>query len=355
MRKVRFPTITEQVEDHLRKELARGRWAGLMPGKHVLAAELGVNNKTVEAALRQLEADGLLEGQGAGRRKSIRMAEKPKRRMLRIALLLGESVDLGLDYVVELRHRLQESGHAVQVAPRAMMDLHDDPQRLARLVRSTEADAWVVLGGSRRVLEWFAERPEAVFALFGRRDELPLAAVGPDKAAATAAATRELIRLGHRRIVLMARPRRRLPEPGAAEKAFLAELESHGLAVGDYNLPAWEETPEDYHKCLEELFRVTPPTAMIIDEAPFFFAAQQFISRRGLRVPEDVSLVATDPDPAFHWCRPSVAHITWDSDPVVRRVVLWAANVSRGKEDRRQTLTPAAFVEGGTIAQARDR
>jgi DNA-binding LacI/PurR family transcriptional regulator len=194
-----------------------------------------------------------------------------------------------------------------------------------------------------------------VFALFGRRGGLPLAGTGPDKPCAIAATTRELIRLGHRRIVLMVRPRRRLPQPGEQEKAFLAELESHGLAVGDYNLPAWEETPEDYHKCLEELFRVTPPTAMIIDEAPFFFAAQQFISRRGLRVPEDVSLVATDPDPAFHWCRPSVAHITWDSDPVVRRVVLWAANVSRGKEDRRQTLTPAAFVEGGTIAQARDR
>jgi len=29
--------------------------------------------------------------------------------------------------------------------------------------------------------------------------------------------------------------------------------------------------------------------------------------------------------------------------------VTWAANVSRGKEDRRQTMTKAEFVEGGTI------
>lgn len=349
MAKVRFLNLTEQVAEHLRRELARGRWVGLMPGKHELAAEFEVNNKTVEAALRHLEAEGLLVPQGAGRRRLIHMAERPQRKMLRIALLLNETLDLGLDYVVELRHRLLEAGHAVQVAPRTLVDLHDNSLQLGGLLRSTEADAWVVLGGSRRVLEWFAQRPEPTFALFGRRGGLPLAATGPDKPAAITEATRELIRLGHRRIVFLARPRRRLPEPGAPEKAFLRELASQGLPVGDYNLPAWEETPEDFHKCLEELFRVTPPTAVIVDETGFFFAAQQFLSRRGLRVPEDVSLIATDPDPGYHWCLPSIAHIKWESGPLVRRIARWATSVSQGKEDRRQTLTPAAFVEGGTI------
>jgi DNA-binding LacI/PurR family transcriptional regulator/ribosomal protein S25 len=355
MAKVRFLTLTEQVAEHLRGELARGRWTGLMPGKHELAAELEVNNKTVEAALRQLETEGLLVPRGAGRRRAIRSGEQVPRRVLRIALLVGETADLGLDYVVELRHRLLEAGHAVQIAPRMMADLRHDPGRVAGLVRSMEADVWVVLGGSRRLLEWFARQPAPTFALFGHRGALPLAATGPDKPAAITAATRELIRLGHRRIVLMARPRRRLPEPGVPEKAFLAELAAHGLTVGEYNLPAWEETPQDFHKCLEELFRVTPPTAMIIDEVEFFFAAMQFLSRNGLRVPEDVSLVATDPDPTFHWCRPSVAHITWDSGPLVRRIARWADNVSRGMEDRRQTLTLAEFVAGGTVGPARER
>ena len=349
----RFLTLTEQVAEHLRGELARGRWEGLMPGKHELAAELEVNNKTVESALRQLESEKLLVARGAGRRRAISLGVQSQRKMLRIAILAGDTADLGLDYTVELRHRLQQAGNVVHIAGRTIADLRDDAGRMGRLIRSTDADAWVVLGGSRKVLEWFAGRPEPVFALFGRRGGLPMAAVGPDKPAAIAAATRELIRLGHRRIVLMARPRRRLPEPGAPEKAFLRELAAHGLAVGGYNLPAWEETPEEFHRCLEELFRVTPPTAMVIDETAFFFAAQQFLARRGLWVPEDVSLVATDPHPDFHWCRPSIAHITWDSGPLVRRIARWAANVSRGREDRRQTLTPATFVAGGTVGPAR--
>lgn len=349
MAEARFLTITEQVTEHLRVELARGRWTGLMPGKHDLAAELAVNNKTVETALRRLETEGLILSQGTGRRRSVRTGARPQQRMLRIAMLFSENADLGLDYMVEMRHRLLKAGHAVQVAPRTIVVLRDDPGRLDSMARSIDADAWIVAGGSRKVLEWFARRSEPAFALFGRRGGLPLAAAGPDKPSAYAVATRELIRLGHRRIVLMVRPRRRLPEPGAPEKAFLVELAAHGLKVGDYNLPAWEETPKDFHRCLEELFRVTPPTAMIIDETSFYFATQQFLAKRGLRVPEDVSLVATDPDPTFHWCRPSIAHITWDSDPLVQRIVRWAANVSRGKVDRHQTLTKAEFVSGGTI------
>ena len=43
-----FLTLADQVTEHLRSEILRGRWSGALPGKHQLAAELGVNNKTVE-------------------------------------------------------------------------------------------------------------------------------------------------------------------------------------------------------------------------------------------------------------------------------------------------------------------
>ncbi len=63
--------------------------------------------------------------------------------------------------------------------------------------------------------------------------------------------------------------------------------------------------------------------------------------------------VGADDAPYFEWCRPSVAHIRWDSQPVVRRIVRWAANVSCGKKDIRQLHTKAEFVPGGTIGPAR--
>ncbi|MFT6794733.1 MAG: hypothetical protein ACJAR1_002748, partial [Rubritalea sp.] len=56
-----------------------------------------------------------------------------------------------------------------------------------------------------------------------------------------------------------------------------------------------------------------------------------------------------DPDPTFAWCEPSVAHIRWDSRPVVNRVLSWVENIAQGKDDHSQTLTKAEFIDGGTV------
>jgi DNA-binding LacI/PurR family transcriptional regulator len=353
MSEFRSLTTAEQIAAHLRTEVIGGERRGLMPGVLRLEAELGVNRKTVETALRQLEAEGLLLPQGAGRRRLIQMPEHLVSPVLRVAILPSEEADRRLDYLVELQHELTAAGHCVFYLPDSMVALGMDVKRIARMVEKTEADAWLAVGGSREILEWFAAREAPVFALFGRRRGLRIASVGPNKPPAMAEATRMLISLGHRRIVLLARPRRRLPQPGTAEQAFLDALAAHGIAPGPYHLPDWGETIEGFYGRLDSLYRLTPPTALIIDEAPLFVATQQFLAGRRLRVPEDVSLVCTDADPAFEWCRPAITHIRWDSGPVVRRILRWAENVSRGKKDLRQTLTPAELVRGGTIGPAK--
>jgi DNA-binding LacI/PurR family transcriptional regulator len=75
----------------------------------------------------------------------------------------------------------------------------------------------------------------------------------------------------------------------------------------------------------------------------------QFLLLRGLKVPAEVSLISTDDNVVFSHCHPPAACMRWDMQPVVRRIVQWAANVSRGKTDFIQTLTPAEFIPGGTV------
>jgi DNA-binding LacI/PurR family transcriptional regulator len=86
-----------------------------------------------------------------------------------------------------------------------------------------------------------------------------------------------------------------------------------------------------------------------MDEPPFLIAALQFLGRRNIRVPEDVSLLASDPDSSFNWCSPTIAHFQWDSRSWIRRVLRWATQVANGKEDLRQSLTKASFLAGGTV------
>lgn len=342
--------MSEQVAAHLRGELQRGKWTNLMPGRDKLARELGVNRKTVEAALVKLEREGVLEAQGPGKRRLIRLPKGMKaEKLLTVGLLLHDSSNRGQGYIIDLQHELDRRGIGVVVAPKTLEELNMNPKRLGRMVNRISADAWIVVAGSFEVLEWFVGQRKQVFALFGRRRELMISGVGPDKPPAYAEATKALVELGHRRIVLLCAPERRLPKPGASERAFLAEMAAHGIPLSRFQLPDWDGSVAGLHRRLASLFRVTPPTAMILDGIQHLAAAQSFLVNRGFRVPDDVSLICTDEEPWFDWCRPEMAHIRWESKPLVSRVVRWAGNVRAGRKDIRQSEVPAEFVPGGSI------
>ena len=117
-------------------------------------------------------------------------------------------------------------------------------------------------------------------------------------------------------------------------------------------MPDWEDTQAGLRACLVSLFQYTPPSALIIGDAPLLLPVHQFLASRGIRVPDQVSLFCFDPDPAFPWCDPGFSHVYWDYRPVVRRVLRWVDNVAHGKEDRRQTFTLGKYIEGGTIGPA---
>ena len=103
-------------------------------------------------------------------------------------------------------------------------------------------------------------------------------------------------------------------------------MKSEGVPVGNYNLPDWGKSQEDFLSAMDSLFQTTPPTAFILDEPYLFHATYHYLAQRNLRVPQDVSLVCTDGDSGFSWCRPSVAHIAWDYQPVVNPMPLGKAD-----------------------------
>jgi LacI family transcriptional regulator len=362
MAQLRFLSKIEQVAAYLREELASGKWHYEIPGREDLAIEFGVNAKTVESALRLLERDGLLIAQGAGRKRRI-ATQAQARGALKITFMAYEQsgpVQISYNDPVQISyndfsHQLTRAGHSSTIAGKSLMDLGMDLRQVAKYVKGIKTDAWVVIGGPREVLEWFSRQAVPVCAVFGRCTHIPISSVRIDKTAAMQSAVERLVKLGHRRIVMLARTDRRKSGPGFHERMFLAELEAHGIQTGPYNLPDWDNNVESYHGCLASLFGKTPPTALFIDEPPMFYAAQLFLSRRGLCVPRDVSIVCHDPDRWFTWCDPVVSHFNWDARPVWTHLIRWANQIAAGKHVIKRSLINAEFIEGGTIGPAPDR
>ena len=349
MKPFRSLSAIEQLAAHLREEIRSGGLDGRMPGVAQLVRSLGVGTKTVVAALDILKREGMLEAQGARKPSRIAETEAGKKSGLRVGLLLYEESDAHSELIVQLAFRLEQRSHQVAHAPKTLTGLKFDVKRVARMVEKDDCDAWVVQAGSRAVLEWFAAQPVPAFALFGRQSQLPMASLATLKSPAVAESLQRLVTLGHRRIVMLVREERRKPTPGFFERRFLEELENLGIETGAYNMPDWEDHALGFRRVLDSLFRHSPPTALFLSEPALFFASQQYLSVKGLVVPRDVSLITLDDHPAFEWFQPEVSHIRTDTRRWVPRVVQWVDNVANGKEDRRETLIRAEFVEGGTI------
>ncbi len=342
-------SLVDQVVAHLRRSISIGELSGTMPGIRKLADTLGVCSKTVEAAVEQLQREGFLKPQGHRRRSQIVLPEDFVRPAFRVTLLLYEREDLQLSYVAEIQQCLKEKGYVVNLAEHSLVELGMKVERVARMANHTKTDAWVILSATQEVLEWFVANSAPAFALTGRFRGLPLAGTGPSKVDALRAAARRLVELGHHRIVLLQPDNMKKPTLVMPLRKTLDELESHGIQTGQYNLPDWEQTPDGLRRCLDSLFALTPPTALILDRANDYIAAQQYLARQGIFTPRDVSLICTDDDPSFEWCVPSASCIGWESRLWVRRIVRWVANVASGKDDRRQSFTKAKFAERGSI------
>lgn len=348
-----FSSVTEQVAQVLRDGLRDGRWRGSIPGRVRLAAELGVNHKTANAALKLLENEGLLVSRGAGREREIILDKSSfTPSSLHVKILCYDKSDAHSEPIVQLSFRLKERGHHVSYAEKSLSSLQFDVKRVAQMVEKDDADAWVVIAAPHSVLEWFAARSIPAFAMFGQNTYLPMASLSTNKYPATAKALQRLVDMGHRRIVLLTGVENRKPTLGLFAQWFLKELENLGIKTGAYNLPDWDNDRRSLHRCLDSLFQHTPPTALFINDPVFFFVTLQHLSSKGLAAPRDVSLIVMEDHPAFEWFDPEVSLFSTSTQRWVPRMLQWVDNIAKGKEDRRKTLIHSKFIEGGTIGPA---
>jgi DNA-binding LacI/PurR family transcriptional regulator len=345
----------EQVYEYLRGQIAHGGLLGAVPGVLRLEAELGVSRRAVMAALARLEKEGLVVGAGAGKRRRVAAGARTRagrRHGMRVVILAYDEAAKARAELLKILHQLQVAGYEAEFAAGTIQGLGMDLKRVASQVEQIPADAWMVVAGSREILEWFMHRGVPVLAVFGRHRRLPIAGVGPHFAPAMEALARRLLDLGHRRIVLLVHRERRLPRPGPPERAFLGALAARGIVASGYHLPEWEEHKEGFRRCLESLFQLTPPTALVVAEPMMYFNAMQFLGERGLSVPRDVSMACLESDPVFSWSEPAVAQLEWDRRRLVHAAIHWLEQVAAGNDDRSKRPIKAVFIEGGTMGPA---
>lgn len=353
-------SAAEQTAAHLKEWLLNQNATHKIPGVDRLSSELGVSRDTVRRALILLEKSGIIRSGGKGKARAIvndptlEGAQSNRSKILRVKIFLDMNMEHLASYLVthalQLQQQLTDVGCHCQFTDRTLADFDHQPQRISRYVAANEADVWIVMAAPSEVLEWFEQQSFVTIAWDGRHRHLGLPGSGTNLVPAIREATRHLISLGHRRIAYLAPPIIRQPSVSTSGQAFLEELNTRsGSAASSYHLPEFSSDPHGIELALKEMFRVTPPTALIVGMHSYHLTVLSFLRQNKLRVPEDVSIIAAYMDAKLDWMVPRQAHFHLQMDKIVRRIVKWIEDVMGGKRPDGCAIYDAAYFSGPSV------
>lgn len=142
MRNLRIRSASEQLADFLEEAIRSRTWTGAMPGENWLVTHLQVGRDTVRAAMTHLEEAGVIASQGMGQRRQIVMNNEEFTKNYRVTLLLYNPKDRQEELVHDIMFQLTQRAYQVGLAPKSLVELGMNVDRVANIVKQVETDAW---------------------------------------------------------------------------------------------------------------------------------------------------------------------------------------------------------------------
>jgi LacI family transcriptional regulator len=348
-------SLIEQTTGALRDALNRKIWTGEMPGERELCLRFHISRPTLRAALQILEREGWLQSQH-GKKRVIVSPQSPfkKARLKVVALLspvpLSEIVPHSSIWTNRLREFLAEEGLDLQVhTGRHWWHTKAAEKQVALLTHQNPAAVWVLFSGTERLQQWFANSSLISVAAGSVHGGIGLPSVDLNHRATCRHAAGQFLSHGHERVVFLKRA------PSAA-----GDLESEQGFLEAFRLkqnvsPMIEEhdgTPDGIRRILSTIQRrKSPPTGFLLTHATTALLTASTLIQRGVRIPQDVSMICRDSDGFLDYFCPSIARYEVDSRFHAQRLGRLILQLANGGAVRTQrVLLVPKFFPGESLA-----
>lgn len=250
-----------------------------------------------------------------------------------------------MQFLAGMERELGPRGYALllQVAPDPASELRT--LRRWRTTRRVDGVLLVDLRVDDPRAAYFVQHPEFPVVAVADPSATPgLTTVWTDDAAAMREAVRSLAELGHRRIARVA-GLESLAHTQIRDDAFRAELAARGCEGAVLHT---DYSPDAGVKATEQALRSEhPPTAFVYDNDIMAIAALGVFARAGLRVPEDVSIIAWDDSLICQYTVPKLTALSHD-------VVAFGAHAARRLLDTLGGAATAAHLDSTPRIEARE-
>jgi LacI family transcriptional regulator len=275
------------------------------------------------------------------------------RRSGRLGVVSLESLLFGpTSTLLGIERAAREAGYAVTVT---VVDASAQSALSAAAAMADEAvEGVIVIAPSEAAAGSIRSMPRgvpvvAVEASFD--DSLPVAAV--DQFAGARLATEHLLALGHRTVWHVAGPED-WAEANDRVEGWRASLSEAGIAAPPVLRGDW--SPASGHRAASELVQGRDVTAVFVANDQMAIGLLNGLHDRGVRVPQDMSVVGFDDIPEAEFLIPPLTTVRQDFDAVGRLGVKLLTDLiagAAGAEHARHRIVPTLSVRGSTAPCSR--
>jgi len=347
-------SLCVQTANAIRKAIDEGAWTEFLPSERRLCEMFQVSRPTIRTALHQLAKDGLLSIQQGRRNRLLKTPGRaaPDRGHL-VGLVTHEPFShmsqVTYQSIGEMRTYLAKHGIVSEVLVCPLHGARAQQQKLEAFVRQNRVLCCLLLSVSYELQHWFATHSIPALVLGSCHPDVQLPSLDVDYRSVCRHAAGIFLGKGHRHLALVV-PHSNVAGDLASEQGFQEAVAKHGQGARA-TIVRHNGTAQAITAKLDAVFQgPQPPTALLIAKPQHVFIVIIYLLKRGLSVPDTVSLIARDYDHLFEVVHPQIAHYSLADNPLAHRSSrLMLQLARRGMLPPQPSLIFPKYVPGATV------
>lgn len=353
----RRASIADQVAATLRGAIAQGVLGDPLPGEHHLARQLGVSRVSLRAALAQLASEGLIH-RGKGLRTRLRAERRASARTAGPVVCVISPVSRDLLFrtqpavLMEMRVLFGSKGIGWEEVYDAKLDVGQPDRQLRALAGHRRQICYLLLACGAPIQRWFERSGVPAVVVGSCVPGVALPSVDIDFRAVGWHAAGAIVHCGHRRIGILQHARLL-----AGDQYVLDGFLSYLAKAAPDAVVSRILVDADYSNLRVRLTQLAAgrrrPTALLCVRPALTLGAFGTLLQCGLRIPQDMSLVARESHQLIDASLPHLTRYSGVSMRQASRVVRMALALIAGRE---VLLTPSrvfpSFIAGETLGPA---
>jgi LacI family transcriptional regulator len=352
-------SLVAQTVVFLSDRIESGEWRGWLPSERALCELLQVSRNTLRAALAELKANARIEAKHGAGNKIIPPAHtpKPRSRSRDVALLMPEPIErlrpMQSLWIDDMRALLSERGRRLHVFHGRQYFGERPGPALQKLVTSSPHGCWILMLAGAAVQHWFRRSAVPCIVAGSTYPGLDLPFRDLDHRAMCRHAAGVLLGLGHRRLALLA-PKSARAGDLESEAGFVEGVRQSRHRDATALVVRHDATGTGLTRAVSRCLKLEPsPTALLVLQPHYYLAAATRLAQRGVRIPQQISLISRDDDPFLSFVEPAPARYVVGPHVMAKHLLRPVLELTEGQAvTQRGGLIMPVFFQGESIGPA---